>query len=88
VLWIRRVAIIVLALLAFAYHRHALGQQVLAQHGLLAFAAVAQFAPALIGGLYWRGASRTGAYAGLLTGALLWAWYLLLPALLQTGCAA
>jgi Na+/proline symporter len=33
--------------------------------GLLAFSAVAQFAPALIGGLYWRG-SRQGVYAGLL----------------------
>ena len=51
--------------------------------GLLAFAAVAQFAPALIGGLYWRGASRAGAYAGLFSGAALWAWCLLLPALLQ-----
>jgi CheY-like chemotaxis protein len=59
--WVRRIAILVLALIAYAYHRHALGHS-LAQHGLLAFAAVAQFAPALIGGLYWRGASRTGAY--------------------------
>jgi Na+/proline symporter/signal transduction histidine kinase len=84
VLLIRRIAILLLALVAFAYHRHALGQQVLAQHGLLAFAAVAQFAPALIGGLYWRGASRAGAYAGVLTGAVLWMWCLLLPALLQT----
>ncbi len=83
VLWVRRVAILLLALVAFAYHRHALGQQFLAQHGLLAFAAVAQFAPALIGGLYWRGASRAGAYAGLFSGAALWAWCLLLPALLQ-----
>ena len=88
VLLVRRTTILLLALAAFAYHRHALGQQSLAQHGLLAFAAVAQFAPALIGGLYWRGASRTGAYAGLLTGAALWAWCLLLPALLQTDGAA
>jgi Na+/proline symporter len=28
--------------------------------GLLAFSAVAQFAPAFIGGLYWRGGSRQG----------------------------
>jgi len=84
VLLIRRIAILLLAVVAFAYHRHALGQQLLAQHGLLAFAAVAQFAPALIGGLYWRGASRAGAYAGVLTGAVLWAWCLLLPALLQS----
>ena len=84
VLLIRRIAILLLAVVAFAYHRHALGQQLLAQHGLLAFAAVAQFAPALIGGLYWRGASRAGAYAGVLTGAVLWTWCLLLPALLQS----
>lgn len=83
VLLVRRIAILVLALVAFAYHRRALDQALLAQHGLLAFAAVAQFAPALFGGLYWRGASRRGAYAGLLTGALLWAWCLLLPALLR-----
>ncbi len=83
VLLVRRIAILVLALVAFAYHRRALDQALLAQHGLLAFAAVAQFAPALFGGLYWRGASRRGAYAGLLTGAILWAWCLLLPALLR-----
>ena len=83
VLLIRRVAILLLALVAFAYHRHALDQQTLAQHGLLAFAAVAQFAPALIGGLYWRGASRTGAYAGVLAGTVVWVWCLLLPALLH-----
>ena len=82
VLLVRRVAILLLAAGAFAYHRHALDQPFLAQHGLLAFAAVAQFAPALIGGLYWRGASRAGAYAGVLVGATLWAWTLLLPALL------
>ena len=84
VLLVRRIAILVLAAIAFAYHRHALGQPSLAQHGLLAFAAVAQFAPALIGGLYWRGASRAGAYAGVLVGAALWAWCLLLPALLAS----
>ena len=83
VLLIRRIGILLLALVAFAYHRHALGQESLAQHGLLAFAAVAQFAPALIGGLYWRGASRAGAYAGVLTGGAIWTWCLLLPALLQ-----
>jgi Na+/proline symporter len=33
--------------------------------GLLAFSAVA-VSPALIGGLYWRGGSRQGVYAGLL----------------------
>jgi Na+/proline symporter/CheY-like chemotaxis protein len=85
VLWVRRVTIVALALMAYAYHRGAADGDSLAQHGLLAFAAVAQFAPALIGGLYWRGASRSGAFAGLLIGALVWLYTLLLPALAQSG---
>ena len=85
VLWVRRATIVCIAMLAYAYHRGALGSDSLARHGLLAFAAVAQFAPALIGGLYWRGASRIGAFAGLLAGALLWAYTLLLPELARGG---
>ncbi len=85
VLWVRRITIVALALMAYAYYRGAAASgDSLAQHGLLAFAAVAQFAPALIGGLYWRGASRAGAFAGLLLGALTWAYTLLLPALTQS----
>ncbi|QDH71552.1 hybrid sensor histidine kinase/response regulator [Marilutibacter alkalisoli] len=88
ILWVRRITIVMLAMLAYAYHRGDLQRGdagSLAQHGLLAFAAVAQFAPALIGGLYWRGASRTGAFSGLLAGAVLWGWTLLLPALARGG---
>ena len=52
--------------------------------GLLAFSAVAQFSPALIGGLYWRGGSKQGVYAGLLSGFFLWAYTLLLPTVLRS----
>ncbi|MFZ1838656.1 MAG: hybrid sensor histidine kinase/response regulator, partial [Dokdonella sp.] len=72
VLGIRRVAIIGLALLALAYYRAITHTQGLASIGLLAFAAVAQFAPAIIAGLYWRGASRKGVLIGLLLGFGLW----------------
>ena len=86
VLWVRRITILALALMAYAYHRVAAASgESLAQYGLLSFAAVAQFAPALIGGLYWRGASRAGAFAGLLVGALVWAYTLMLPTLAQSG---
>jgi len=85
VLWVRRVTIVLLALMAYTYHRGSLGANGLAQHGLLAFAAVAQFAPALIGGLYWRGASRSGAFTGLFAGTVVWAYTLLLPALARGG---
>lgn len=85
VLWVRRATIVGIALFAYAYYRSAAGSESLAAFGLLAFAAVAQFAPALIGGLYWRGASRPGAFVGLLGGFLLWAYTLLLPTLARAG---
>lgn len=51
----------------------------LASIGLIAFAGTAQFAPALLVGLFWRRANRTGAAAGLAIGAALWVALLLLP---------
>ncbi len=44
----------------------------LAVIGLLSFAAIAQFAPAVLGGLYWRHGNRKGVYAGLLAGFTIW----------------
>ncbi len=85
VLWVRRIAIVAIALLAYAYYRGAGAGGSLAAFGLLAFAAVGQFAPALIGGLYWRGASRRGVIAGLSAGFALWLYTLLLPTLSRAG---
>ncbi|MFY2763857.1 NahK/ErcS family hybrid sensor histidine kinase/response regulator [Arenimonas sp. MALMAid1274] len=85
VLWVRRIAIVAIALLAYAYYRGAGEGGSLAAFGLLAFAAVGQFAPALIGGLYWRGASRRGVMAGLVAGFALWTYTLLLPTLSRAG---
>jgi signal transduction histidine kinase len=56
--------------------------------GLVSFAAVAQFAPALLGGLWWKGATRNGALAGLVAGIMLWAYTLLLPELAKSGWVA
>jgi PAS domain S-box-containing protein len=85
VLRIRRITIVALALAAFGYYRATAGNQNLASIGLLSFAAVAQFAPAIIGGLYWRGASRVGAIGGLCAGFVVWAYTLLLPTLARAG---
>ncbi len=85
VLWVRRVAIVGLAALAYGYYRVSGSDTTLAAYGLLAFVAVAQFAPALIGGLYWRGASRTGVEVGMLIGFGVWIYTLLLPTLTDSG---
>ncbi len=82
---VRRVAIIVLAALAYTYYRVIADTENLAATGLLAFAAVAQFAPAIVSALYWRGASRVGVYVGLLAGFACWIYTLLLPAMTRSG---
>jgi Na+/proline symporter/signal transduction histidine kinase/CheY-like chemotaxis protein len=85
VLTVRRIAIVVLAAMAYAYYRATTRNVQLASIGLLAFVALAQFAPAIISGLYWRGASRIGVSAGLVAGFSLWAYTLLLPGMAENG---
>ncbi|MDZ3823372.1 MAG: PAS domain-containing hybrid sensor histidine kinase/response regulator [Pseudoxanthomonas sp.] len=85
VLWVRRIAIVGFAVLAYGYYRWGGSDTYLAAYGLMAFAAVAQFAPGLIGGLYWRGASRQGVEAGMAAGFAVWIYTLLLPALTRGG---
>lgn len=84
-LLIRRAAIVALLLLGYAYYRIAGEAYALVGIGLISFAAVAQFAPALIGGLFWKGGTKAGALAGLAAGALLWAWTLGLPSVAKSG---
>jgi PAS domain S-box-containing protein len=79
VLWVRRGAILGLILAAFAYYRLSADFPSLASVGLLAFVAVAQFAPAVVAGLYARNATRAGASAGLVAGFAVWLYTLFLP---------
>ncbi len=82
---IRRVAIFAILLLGYLVYR-ALGQaQGLAAIGLIAFAAIAQLAPAFFGGLFWRRATARGAIAGIVVGTVLWAYTLLLPWIGKAG---
>ena len=59
-LGIRRGAIVAVVLLGYFYYRLAGEAYALVAIGLISFAAVAQFAPAAIGGIYWKGATRRG----------------------------
>ncbi len=82
---IRRAVIVVLLLLGYVYFRVAGEAYALVSIGLISFAAVAQFAPALLGGMFWKGGTRNGALAGLAAGALLWAYTLMLPSIAKSG---
>ncbi|HEX9242826.1 MAG TPA: hypothetical protein VF875_10345 [Anaeromyxobacter sp.] len=80
--WAAAAAVLVAA---FAYERWFGAGYDLASIGLISFAAVAQLAPALLGGLFWRGASRAGALAGIGAGFAMWVYTLVVPVLARTG---
>ena len=82
-LGIRRLSIVVVLLLAYAYFKWIGQQYTLVSVGLISFAAVAQFAPPILVGLYWKGATRIGAMAGLMTGFVVWFYTLVLPTLAE-----
>ena len=84
-LMIRRVSIIFVVLLGYAYF-HVVGEYyTLVSIGLISFTAVAQFAPLIIAGLYWKGANRNGALAGLTAGFFVWWYTLVMPTMAQAG---
>lgn len=84
-LTIRRLAILGILLLGYLYFHLAGEAYALVSIGLISFAAVAQFAPAMLGGMYWKGGTRRGAMAGLMLGFALWAYTLMLPSLAKSG---
>ena len=75
----RRASIAGVLILGFLYFRLSGGGAALASIGLVAFVGVSQILPALIGGIFWRGATRIGAAAGVATGFALWLWTSFLP---------
>ena len=78
---IRRSAIFAVLLLGYAYYRSTDSTTGLASIGLLSFAAIAQMAPSLFGGLVWRRANARGAILGLTSGFVIWVYLLFLPSL-------
>lgn len=75
----RRVSILFIISLGYFYYRASGGSGTLAAIGTISFGGVAQFLPVLLGGIFWRGATRMGALWGLGTGFGLWVFTMLLP---------
>ncbi len=75
----RRVSIVAVVTLGYLYYRLSGGGAALSSIGLVSFTGVAQLLPALIGGLYWSGATRIGAFSGLTVGFGIWLFTHFLP---------
>lgn len=82
---LKRFGIFLVVFLGYLYQRIVGEIYMLVNIGLMSFAAVAQFGPALIGGLYWRRGNRAGAVTGILLGFVMWFYTLLLPSLVRSG---
>ncbi|MCU0561130.1 MAG: sensor histidine kinase [Desulfobacterales bacterium] len=85
VLNIRRGSIALVVLSAYAYFRFVGEAYALVSIGLMSFVAVAQFAPAMLGAIFWRQGTRAGAISGLVAGFAAWCYTLVLPSLVEAG---
>ena len=82
---IRHAAIILVILLGYIYFHLTAEFYTLVSIGLVSFAAVAQFAPALLGGIYWKGGTQKGALWSMAAGFVIWGYTLVLPSLAAAG---
>ncbi len=85
VLTARRVSIMVVVGLGYLYYRISGGGAALASIGLISFVGVSQVLPVMLGGLFWRRATKVAAAAGLITGFAIWLYTLFLPSIGGAG---
>jgi len=82
---LKRLGIIGVVFLGYFYFKIIGDSYALVNMGLISFMAATQFAPAVIGGLYWKRANRRAATTGLILGFSLWFYTLLIPSFVRSG---
>ncbi|MCL5885244.1 MAG: hypothetical protein M1377_07915, partial [Deltaproteobacteria bacterium] len=80
-----RASMLVVIALGYLYATLMSRNMVLMEIGIISFVAVAQFGPAVFGGLYWSRASTRGAMLGISLGFAAWFYTLVLPAMVKAG---
>ncbi len=83
VLTLRRVGIVAIMLLAWAYSRLVAGSEALADVGAVSFSALATLVPALAFAVWRPQTPPRAAVIGVLAGFAVWSWVMLLPMALQ-----
>ncbi|WP_027389588.1 SpoIIE family protein phosphatase [Chrysiogenes arsenatis] len=82
---IKQVGIVGVVLLGYFYYRIIGDTYALVNIGLISFLAATQFAPSLIGGLFWKRGNHLGATVGLVLGFAVWFYTLLVPSFIRSG---
>ncbi len=88
ILQLRWLSVAIIILIGYWFERKLGGSYTLVNMGMLSFAAALQFAPSIIGGIYWREGCWLGAIAGMTSGFGLWVYTLLLPSFVRSGWLA
>ena len=82
-LW--RLFIVLLMAGSYLYYKNVSDKYSLVSVGMVSFAAVAQFAPVVLGGIFWKRGSLAGAVGGLLVGGGVWFYTLIIPSMVSAG---
>jgi len=82
---IKRLGILGVICIGYFYFKVIGDSYALVNMGLISFAAATQFAPAVIGGLFWKRANHKAAIAGVSFGFILWFYTLLIPSFVRSG---
>ena len=81
----RQILVFTILGLAFLYYWFISDRFPLVSIGLISFAAMIQFAPAVLGALFWKDAHSRGVLYGLITGFIVWAYTLVVPTIVEVG---
>jgi Na+/proline symporter/signal transduction histidine kinase len=80
----RRLSIFIVLVAAYFYYRFVVSDFSLISIGLISFVAVAQFAPTILGGVYWKMGNQKGAFAGIVVGFAIWFSLLVIPSIVSS----
>lgn len=87
-LHIRWVLVVVILMISYLFATSLDAPYILVALGLISFAAILQLAPAGLIGLFWRGGNSLGAALGIISGLSIWAFTLIIPAMVREGWLA
>jgi len=84
-LGLRWVVISLIIIIAYLFEEVAGSSYTLVKIGMVSFAAVLQFAPSIIGALFWKKGNKAGTIMGLTAGFILWGYTSLMPTFVRSG---